>query len=336
MKPMRERNQVTVAVVGTALVAALVLLTMNLGKMPFLHPKTTYHAQFANADGLKAGDDVRVEGVSVGSVEAVRVEGDHVRVDFTVRAGLALGLQSRASIEMATVLGNLFLQVESAGPGRLHAGGTIPIGRTTVPYTVIDALGQVGGFGNGTDLPRLRESLQTLAGTVSGISAKDAKAALDGLGSVASTVGAQQRQIADLLHAADTVVTTLNQHSQPLVELLVQGDQFLKLLEQRRQVVSQLLRDTARLGSELSRLITTNQGQLAPLLANLDAVGGVLAKEKAQLQRAIDVFGQFSVNITNATGTGPWIDLLSPTVLVPDSVIASCGQHPATANGPCG
>ncbi len=62
VKPMRERNQVAVAVWGTVLVAAVVLLAMNLGNLPFVNSTNTYYADFANADGLKSGDEVRVRG----------------------------------------------------------------------------------------------------------------------------------------------------------------------------------------------------------------------------------------------------------------------------------
>ncbi len=75
--------------------------------------------------------------------------------------------------------------------------------------------------------------------------------------------------------------------------------------------------------------------QLTALLRNLDAVTGVLVKEKGQLQQAISSLGQFGVNITNVTGSGPWLDLLTPTVVVPDNQIAGCGANPAAAKKPC-
>ena len=150
---MKERNQVSVAIWGTIIAAAVVLVSVNLGSLPFVNSTHTYYADFANADGLKSGDDVRVEGISAGSVESVKVEGDHVHVAFTLKSGIALGGTSRASIEVATVLGNLFMQVESAGPGRLGAGDTIPVSRTVVPYSLLGALNAFGKFSGDTDIP---------------------------------------------------------------------------------------------------------------------------------------------------------------------------------------
>lgn len=335
MKAMKERNQIAVAVVGTVLVIVFVLLSMNLGKIGFLNPSHTYHAELANADGLKSGDDVRVEGVSVGKVRRVAVAGDRVRVDFTVRSGLKLGDESSATVEVATVLGNLFMQVESAGSGTLRPGGTIPLARTTVPYTLIGALNQFGTFAQHTDLDQLRASLHTLAQTVSGISPKDADAALSGLSSIAQTVAGKQQQIQQLLSATDSITSTLNSRSSALVSLLGQGDQFLQLLQQRSAVIDQLLADTARLGSQLSVLMTRNGAQFSALLRNLDSVTSVLAAEKSQLQAAVRVLGDFSVNVANATGAGPWLDILSPVSVIPDNQIKACGPHP-TGKAPCG
>jgi phospholipid/cholesterol/gamma-HCH transport system substrate-binding protein len=336
MKPMRERNQVVVAVWGTILVAAVILVSINLSKLPFINSTKDYHADFANADGLKSGDDVRVEGISVGSVDSVTVQGDHVHVGFSVKSGLKLGGQSRASIEVATVLGNLFMQVESAGTGTLPEGATIPLSRTVVPYSLLGALNAFGNFSQGTDIPTLQRSLRTLASTISGIAPKDAKAALRGLADVSSTLARKQRQVGQVLTAADSIIRTLNQNSGALVGLLVQGDEFLKLVQQRQAIVNQLLRDTARLGAQLRVLIQRNGAQLTTLLSGLDRVSGVLVKEEQQLQNAVVYLGQFGVNIANATGAGPWLDLLTPTVVVPDNQIRGCGTDPGgTKKKPC-
>ena len=123
---------------------------------------------------------------------------------------------------------------------------------------------------------------------------------------------------------------TLDQNSGALVGLLVQGGEFLHLVVQRQAVVSALLKDTARLGAQLRVLMQRNGAQLDTFFASLDTVSRLLVREKGQLQRAIVYLGQFGVNITNVTGAGPWLDLMSPTVVVPDNQIKNCGPNPAT------
>jgi phospholipid/cholesterol/gamma-HCH transport system substrate-binding protein len=309
---------------------------MNLDKLPFVNSTNTYYADFEDAAGLKSGDDVRVEGINVGSVDSVRVQGGHVHVGFTVQSDLRLGSQSSATIEIATVLGNEFLQVESSGSGTLHEGATIPIGRTTVPYSLLGALDAFGNFAQGTNLPKLRQSLKTLAQTISGISPKDAQAALDGLASVSRTLAGKQAEVSQVLTTANAIVSTLNHNSGALVGLLSQGEEFLRLVKQRQHVIAQLLRDTARLGTQLDQLIRRNGLPLHSALANLETVTHVLAQQKAQLQQAVINLGQFGINITNATGAGPWLDLLTPVTLIPDNQIKACGTNPAGDSHPCG
>ena len=336
MRPMKERNQVTVGIVGTAIAAALVLLAINLVNLPFLNPTNDYHADFANAAGLKTGDDVRVLGIPVGKVEGIAVEGGHVRVDFTVKDSIKLGDQSKATIEVATVLGNLFVQVESAGSGTLHEGGTIPLERTTVPFTLLGAFQTFAQFGQQVDSKLLATSLKTLAGTLGNIAPTDAKAALRGLTNIAQTLAAKQNDITSVLDAVNTIVGTLNNNSSSLVQLVLQGDAFLKLVEQRRAVIAALLRDTASLGQQLQTLIDRNGAHLASLVNNVKAITAVLAKDRAKLQQAVLVLGQFSVNIANATGSGPWLDITAATEVTPDNQIKRCGVHPNSAKRPCG
>lgn len=336
VRPLRERNQLTVGLVGTVLAAVAVLLAINLSSLPFVHPTDDYHALFATAAGLKAGDDVRLLGVPVGSVDAVTVEGDHVRVDFSIDSGTRLGDASRASIEVATVLGNLFLQLESGGSGRLDENGTIPLARTTVPYSLVDALQSFAEFGNGTRTGTLATSLRTLARSIEGIAPADATAALRGLTGVARTLAGQQDRIQQILDASNAIVDTLDAHSGPLVQLVLQGDAFLRLVEQRRTIITDLLRDTASLGQQVQTLVDRNGARLGSLLRNVDTLTTVLARDRTQLQRAVLVLGQFSVNIANATGSGPWLDLYSPTVVTPDNQIAACGVNPDSRKRPCG
>lgn len=335
IKPLGERNQVAVAFWGTLLVGALVLLSVNLGNLPFLNSTDSYYANFANAEGLKTGDDVRVEGISVGKVDSIHVQGDHVHVGFTVKSGVRLGGTTRASIEVATVLGNLFMQVESSGAGRLAPHSTIPLARTIVPYSLLDALNAFGEFSEKTNVPALQQSLKTLASTISGIAPSDVQAALRGLAGVSRTLASKQDEVSQVLQAADAIVNTLNKNSGALVGLLVQGDEFLKLVEQRHDLIDQLLRDTASLGTQLRALIDRNGAQLSALLTNLDSVTATLVKEKKQLESAIGYLGQFGENIANVTGAGPWLDLLSPTVVIPDNQIKGCGTNPSADKKPC-
>lgn len=333
MEWFRRRDPALIAIVLTLLGALLVFGSLNLTRLPFFDHTVEYKADFANASGLREGDDVRVAGISVGSVNSITVEGDHVAVAFTVRDDIELGRASGASVELATVLGALFVQIESAGPGRLAAGATIPVARTSVPFTLIDTFSQLGDIARKTDLPRLRASLAQLAATLRGISPGDVTATLKGLTSISNAIASRQDEINQVLKDAGTIIKTLSSKRDSLIRLMSNADVFVRMLHERRDVINSLLQHTADLGQQISVLIQRNGAKLGSVLDEIDTVAGVLAADRKQLGQAITMLGQFSTNISNVTGSGPWIDVMLPTFLQPDNVTAACGPQPKPGCG---
>ncbi|MGI8677796.1 MAG: MCE family protein [Jatrophihabitans sp.] len=333
MEWFRRRDPVMVAIVVTIIGALVVLASLNLNRLPFVNSSVAYQADFANAAGLQEGDDVRVAGISVGNVTSIAVHGDHVRVGFTVASNLKLGGSSGASIELATVLGALFLQVESAGPGRLAQNATIPVARTTVPFTLIDAFNELGATTTKTDLPTFHKSLEQLASTLHGLRPGDVTATLKGLTSISNAIASRQDEISGLLRDAGTIIKTLSSKRVSLIALMGDADTFVRMLHARRDAINNLLQHTADLGKQLSVLIEQNGAKLGAALGEIDAVTGVLGRDRTQLTAAITQLGQFSTNIANVTGSGPWIDVMLPTFLQPDNIIAACGQNPAPGCG---
>ena len=61
--PFRERNPVPIALIGFAVIILALVLAMNLGNLPFVNGGTTHTATFAEAAGLKSGEEVRIAGV---------------------------------------------------------------------------------------------------------------------------------------------------------------------------------------------------------------------------------------------------------------------------------
>jgi phospholipid/cholesterol/gamma-HCH transport system substrate-binding protein len=333
MKRIADRDPAVVAIVGTLLVAVTVLAALGLNRLPFLHPETTYTAEFANSGGLKTGDDVRVGGVSVGSVESVTLAGDHVEVRFGVTEGLSFGADTSASIEIATVLGNVFLQVTSDGSGQLDPATPIPLARTSVPFTLLDAFSKLATTTHRTDLPTLEKSLTALSAALSGISRPDVRATLHGLASFTSAIASRRAEISELLDSTAAVVDVLHSKGRAIIQLLSASDTFLQMLNDRHVVIQRLFRDTAALGAELSDLIDEAGAPLTSALRSVDQLAAVLAHDDAQIRQSITALGQFSVNIANVTGNGPWLDVLLPTALIPDGVIAACGKHPEPGCG---
>ena len=105
------RRPVPLAVGGLAVLAVVVLLAFNAPAL--LSTATTYRADFTEAAGLQAGDQVTIAGVAAGRVGAVALDGDHVRVTFAVEDAW-VGDQTTASIQIRTLLGAKYLESRAA------------------------------------------------------------------------------------------------------------------------------------------------------------------------------------------------------------------------------
>ena len=129
---------------------ALVVVLVGLAIWKLLPGETTYTADFANASGISAGDNVRVAGIDVGKVQGVRLERGVVHVQFTADKGVAVAKTARAEIKLATILGQHYLDLVPGHGDRLDGGGTIPLARTKSAYTIdkfqVDANDAVQGL----------------------------------------------------------------------------------------------------------------------------------------------------------------------------------------------
>jgi phospholipid/cholesterol/gamma-HCH transport system substrate-binding protein len=132
------------AKVGVFVVAMLLVsagLIVIFGEFRFA-PTNRYHATFLDASRLEGGNDVRIAGVPVGTVEAVKLNPDNtVDVEFTLDKKYQLYTSTRAVIRYENLVGDRFMEITS-GPGelkKLPKGSTISK-ENTQPALDLDAL----------------------------------------------------------------------------------------------------------------------------------------------------------------------------------------------------
>lgn len=87
-------------------------------------------ARFDNVGSVAAGSDVRVSGVKVGSVTAVRIDPQSFQaiLDFTIPASMKIPADSSAVISTGGLLGSAFVSLSPGGSDKdLGDGGVITI-----------------------------------------------------------------------------------------------------------------------------------------------------------------------------------------------------------------
>ena len=223
-KPLAERNRVTVGAVGIAFLIGLIITAFSYDKLPFIKGTSDCSAYFAEAGGIKTGSDVRVSGMSVGRVSDIRLEGNKVRVDFTVRNGVELGERSEAAIKTETVLGTKMLELTPRGDGTLS--GTIPLERTKSPYDLPSALGDLTTTISGLDTNQLSKALTTLSQTFAD-TPPDLKTALQGVARFSDTLNTRDDALRNLLANANKVTSVLAKRSDQIAALVTNANALL-------------------------------------------------------------------------------------------------------------
>src|SRR5262249_13081186 len=147
---------------------------------------TTYHADFADAGGLAPGDSVVVGGLTMGAVQSIALQGNHVHVTFALRHGGSLGQSSGASITTATPLGTKELEVDPAGTGTLAAGSTIPESRTESPYNLDQILSTLTTKASAINAGQVADAFNTIATTLKD-SPPELRSALSGVQKLSAT-----------------------------------------------------------------------------------------------------------------------------------------------------
>jgi phospholipid/cholesterol/gamma-HCH transport system substrate-binding protein len=305
--PFRERNPVVVGAISLAVVIGLILLAFNAEKLPIIGGGSTYYADFSEAGGLQANDEVRIAGVRVGKVDSVSLDGDQVKVAFRIQNGADFGADTRADIKVATLLGAMYLSLDPAGPGQLPKGSTIPVSRTTSPYDVVQAFSGLARTSARIHTTQLARSLTTLADLTRN-TPTSFRHALAGVSALSDNLAARNEQIGTLLQHLRGVTTTLNARDQDIVGLMQDSAVLFKALVKRRQAVHDLLTSTAQLSQQLTRLVKQSRGDLKPALTHLSRVVDVLDQNSNNIDQSIRLLGPFYRVFANTLGNGPWFD----------------------------
>ena len=300
-----EMNPVRIGLIGVAVVVALALLALNSGGVIRDLSTTTYRAEFAEAGGLSGGDQVRIGGLSMGTVDAVSLAGNHVEVTFSVRHGGHLGTGTRAAVQTATALGTKYLAVEPGGPGTLQAGATIPLSRTSSPYNLTDILSTLTTKAGAINTGQLARSFNTISTALAG-APPELRSMLTGLSSLSETIASRDAALSQLLSNAGAVTGVLAARSGQIGMLITDGNQLLNTLYQRRDEIRLLLVNVTAVVDQLRGLAADNQAQLGPALDQLQGVLTLLNNNAANITQAIAGLQRYSGGLGETVGGGPY------------------------------
>src|SRR5512139_3349896 len=170
LKSLRDVDQRLVAIVSVSVVTVALVVAAVIGQFKLLQGGYEMSGVFTDTAGMKDGDDVRVAGVKAGKVTSVRPDFDtgHIIITWKVDPGVDLGPDTRAEVQTATLLGGRYLKLTGpvAKPYMADLPGgrrKIPLERTSVPFTITDALEGATGITRSLDQKAIDKLLDETA-----------------------------------------------------------------------------------------------------------------------------------------------------------------------------
>lgn len=303
MKTFAERNQIVIGLLGAAITLGVVLAALNYGKLPFVNSNRQYSAYFAEAGGLLSGAPVRVSGFESGKVTGIELDGDRVFVTFEVDKHIRLGDRSEAAIKTKSILGAKILEVTPRGDGR--QSGPIPLDRTTSPYQLPDALGDLTTTISGLDIDRLSDSWKVMADEFAD-TPPILKAALQGVARFSQTIDERDGQLRGLLVDANKVTAVLSERSDAIVTMLTDSNALLADLTAQSRALDDISGNITAMSRQINGLIAENRQTLTPALDKLDQLLTIVEHRKERIAQAIKGFNQYAMSSGESMAAGPF------------------------------
>ena len=285
------------------------MLVLLIGNISFGATKD-YKAVFTDATGVVKGDDVRIAGVKVGNVEDVEVV-DRTRalVSFKVDADQRLTASTFAAIRYRNLVGQRYIALTQGvgGPSLLPEGATIPLQRTA---PALDLTVLFNGFKplfealSPADVNKLSYEIVTVfqgeGGTLQSLLAHTA--------SVTTTLANRDKVIGDLITNLNEVMTTVGKRDGELSNLLVRLRQFTSGLSQDREAILGSLDSISALAVQTSDLVTGIRPGLTTDVKQLRTVAGTLDRNKAEIDRALQVLPIKLTKVGRTATYGSWFN----------------------------
>ncbi|MEV4656893.1 MCE family protein [Micromonospora sp. NPDC049301] len=296
-------------------------------------------AEFSDVLDLVPQAAVKVDDVTVGSVEKISLAGWTARVTLRLGADVRLPSNATAAVRQSSLLGEKYVTVAppptGASSGRLADGDLIPLSRTARGAEVEEVLAALGLLLNGGGLAQLRTINQELGAALDGREpgVRDALEQLD------TFIGGLDKQKADLvraLDALDRLSGRLDRQKQVLGEAVDSLAPGLTVLAGQRAQLTRALAALDRLGDVGTRVVNRSRDDTLADVRALQPILEQLTRAGDDLPKSLDFMLSFPFppNVTGAI-VGDFVNLSITADLDSASILANLvAAAPATPARP--
>jgi phospholipid/cholesterol/gamma-HCH transport system substrate-binding protein len=344
--PVNRNRKRLATIAAVALAIALVAGAVFLVSHVFFGPKTIT-AYFPSATGIYAGDEIRVPGVKVGTIDSITPEGTQARMTLKVDRDVPVPAGAKAVIVAQNLVAARYVQLTPAyrsgdGP-TMGDGGVIPAERTAVPVEWDDVKTQLmrlstelGPKGNGpngvsdTSVSRFIDSAANALGNGNGEKLRDTLAQLSG---VARVFAEGSGNIVDIIKNLQLFVSALRDSKEQIVLFENRLSTLSSVLNDNRSDLDAALTNLSSAIGEVQRFVAGSRNQTAEQIQRLGNVTQVLVDHRMAFENVLHITPNAIANFNNiyypnggsVTGAFSFVNFSNP-------VQAICGMIGAVEN----
>lgn len=342
MMATRKRLATWVAVL---LAVVLVAGAAFLVRQVFFGPKTIT-AYFPTATAIYPGDEVRVSGVEVGTIESIQPEGTQTKMVLKVDRDVPVPAGAKAVIVAQNLIAARYVQLTPAyrqGDGPTMAdGAVISSDRTAVPVEwdevktqlmrLATELGPEPGSQGGVTDTSVGRFIDSAANAMDGNGEK-LRSTLSELSGVARIFAEGSGNIVDIIKNLQTFVSALRDSKQQIVMFQNRLASLTSVVDNSRSDLDAALSDLSVAIGEVQRFVAGSREQTAEQIRSLAAVTQTLVDSRMPLENVLHVAPNAIANYQNiyyppaggVTGAFSFVNFSNPVYFV-------CGMIGAVAN----
>jgi phospholipid/cholesterol/gamma-HCH transport system substrate-binding protein len=233
---------------------------------------------FADVLDLVPQSSVKVNDVTVGAVDAIRLVGWHARVTLRLKKSVHLPDNAVAELRQTSLLGEKFVSLSppttEPPQGRLGDGDTIPLQRSGRNPEVEEVLSALSLVLNGGGVAQLKTINVELTRAMAGHE-EDIQGAVRQLDTFVGGLDADKSEVVRALDGLDRLSARLAAQKRDIATAIDDLGPGLKVLADQRAQLTRMLTALSDLGRVGTRVISASK---ADTLANLRALQPILTK----------------------------------------------------------
>ena len=228
-------------------------------------------AYFDKAVSLYEQSDVKILGLSAGTVDEIEVEGTRVRVRMTIDADQPIPADVQATIVPLSLIGERYVQLFpawTAGQPKAEPDTVIPVERTSIPTEPDEALAALKKFLDALDPHATGRLVHNLAQDLDG-NGQGLNDALRSLADLTSNLAAKDSELVGIIDNFDRFTATLRTRERQLGQVMDQFASATRLLAEERENIAGLVNALSRLSADGLDLVSEHGGRLDKDLTQL-------------------------------------------------------------------